>query len=294
MDMNQLTKIALSWELYQAGTPKTHIANQLRVHRETVHLWIVGIQAWGPMEFLDRYQRAKKGQRTKRKVDGLLKVRIWGLRETNRHCCGQKIRQYLHDQYGISLGVKAIYKILAEKYQLRSRWKKNQVRSPIPKATQPRQVVQMDTIDFGAIFAFTGIDIFAKDVTVKLYPALTSLEGKDFLDHSFETRFKHTDLLQTDGGPEFKDHFRKQAWRYTDRFRVARPYRKNEQAYIESFNRSLRKECLGWSKYSPQHISSLQQEVNNYLTYYHTQRAHLALNLKTPAVILKEYGVSDI
>jgi len=152
----------------------------------------------------------------------------------------------------------------------------------------------MDSVDFGEVFAFTAVDIFSKDVTVKLYPSLTSFEGLDFLNHSFETRYKHTNLLQTDGGPEFKAEFKKNVFKFTDRFRVARPYKKNEQSYIESFNRSLRKECLGWIKYKPQDIQMLQTELANYLDYYHNKRAHLGINLLTPNQILEKHKVSDI
>ena len=81
MDMNRLTKIALAWELFEQGTPKLHIARKLDVHRETVHLWIKATQEMGLLEFLDGYINARKGERAKRKVDGLLKARIYKLRE---------------------------------------------------------------------------------------------------------------------------------------------------------------------------------------------------------------------
>ncbi|MEK7617000.1 MAG: hypothetical protein AAB414_03015 [Patescibacteria group bacterium] len=149
--MNQLTKITLAWELHEEGIPKVHIASRLNVHRETIHLWIKAIDELGILEFMDSYINAKKGERTKRKVDGLLKVRVWKLREENRDCCGQKIQEYLKRDYGVSLGIKAIYKILGEKYQLRSKWKKNQLRGPIPHAQSPREVIQMDTVDFGQL-----------------------------------------------------------------------------------------------------------------------------------------------
>lgn len=291
MDMNQLTKITIAWELFESGTPKLHIAGKLDVHRETVHLWIKGIAELGLLEFLDDYLSAKKGERAKRKVDGLLKARVYRLREENRNCCGQKIKEYLERDYGINLGIKSIYKILGEKYQLRSKWKKNQPRGSIPEASSPREVIQMDTVDFGAVFAFTGVDIFTKEVSVKLYSSLTAKDGLNFLNHSFQTRFNHTQLLQTDGGPEFKAEFKQHVFDYADRFRVARPYKKNEQSYIESFNRSLRKECLGWSKYTKRDLPELERELIDYLVYYHTRRAHLGLGLKTPNQFLEE--VSD-
>jgi len=295
MEMNQLTKIALVWGLFGEQVPKTHIAQKLEIHRETVGLWIKEIEKnpSGLTGFIDNYLSAKKGERSKRKLDGLLKNQIWRIRDENRDCCGQKVREYLNREFGVLLSVKTIYKVLGEKYQLRSKWKKNQVRGPVPKALNPREVIQMDSVDFGWVFAFTGIDIFTKEVIVSLYPALTSMEGLNFLNQAI-SKFKHTSLLQTDGGSEFKDNFRKNVFNFADRFRVARPYKKNEQSYIESFNRSLRKECLGWGKYTQKDIPALEKEVNEYLEYYHTKRIHLSLGLKTPNDNLKEYQVSDI
>lgn len=296
MEVNQLTKITICWELYEQGLPKSHIAEKLMVNRETVHLWITGIlgNPHGLFGFLKDYTHAKKGERSKRKIDGLLKAQVYGLREKYRQCCGQKIKEFLDDDYGISLSTTTIYKILKEKYKLRSKWKKNQVRGPIPRANHPREVIQMDTVDFGAVFAFTSVDIFAKDVVVGLYPDLTSHSGAQFLADAMEHHFKHSDLIQADGGPEFKDEFKKIVLTYTDRFRVARPYKKNEQSYIESFNRSLRKECLGWNKYKPQDIPAMQEDLKNYLLYYHQKRPHMGLHMKTPKQVLSEYKVSDI
>ena len=292
MEVLNLTKIVLAWELFEQGVPKAHIANQLSVNRETVHIWIKGIQEFSLLEFLEQYTDAKKGERRKRKIDGLLKSRVYRLREDNRDGCGQKIKEFLSDEYGIGLSTTTIYKILGERYKLRSKWKKNQVRGPIPEAFAPREVIQMDTVDFGSIFAFTGVDIFTKEVSVKLYESLTARDGLDFLTFSFDNRFTHTDLLQTDGGHEFKAEFRSNVFKYADRFRVARPYKKNEQSYIESFNRSLRKECLGWNKYKQNDIPNLEKELGDYLVYYHTKRPHMSLNMRTPNEFLRE--VSDI
>ena len=287
MEVNQLTKITIAWELCENGVAKTHIAERLGVNRDTIRLWIKGIKEIGLLEFLGQYTHAKKGERTKRKTDGLLKSRIYRLRKYNRDCCGQKIKEFLLDEYGVDLSTTTIYKILGEKYVLRSKWKKNQVRGPVPKADKPREVIQMDTVDFGAVFAFTGVDIFTKEVSVKLYGSLTAKDGLDFLAFSFTNKFNHVNLLQTDGGSEFKDEFKQNVLVYADRFRVARPYKKNEQAYIESFNRSLRKECLGWSKYQSQDIPSLEKELTDYLAYYHAKRPHMSLNMMTPDQFLK-------
>jgi len=286
-EMNQITKVVLCWEMFLSGTPVSHIAKHLQISRDTAHRWIKEIKKQGgePELFLDNYLAAKKGSRRKRKVDGLLKKRIWRIREDNKNCCGQKVRYHLEKEYGLKLGVTTIYKILAEKYTLRTKWKKNQKRGLVPKASKPREVIQMDTVDFGDIFAFCGVDIFTKEVDVLLRTSLTSHDGHLFLKQAMRRRFDgYVELIQTDGGSEFKDEFKQHVLEYAQRHRVARPYKKNEQAYIESFNRSLRKECLGWSKYKTKDLPILTKEVEDYLQYYHTKRPHLSLGMRPPLV----------
>lgn len=290
--MQNITKIALTCELSTEGVAKSHIAKKLDIGRATLYRWLAGIRETGDLElFIDHYLAAKKGPRQKRKVDGLLKARIWFLREKYRNCCGQKIQYFLKEDYGISLGIKAIYKILREKYTLRTRWKKNQKRGPVPEAEKPREVLQIDTVDFGEVFAFSGIDIFTREADVILRPSLTSYDGLVFLKTAMRRRFdSFVEIIQTDGGSEFEDEFSAHVLEYAKYHRIARPYKKNEQAFIEAFNRSLRKECLGWGKYKAKEIPVLTKEVEDYLEYYHDVRPHISLGMRPP----QDYRLSHI
>ncbi len=69
---------------------------------------------------------------------------------------------------------------------------------------------------------------------------------------------------------------------YCDRHRITRPYKKNEQSFIESFNRTVRKECLGWLKYQPREIPELTQQVERFLKRYHYHRPHMAFQPMRP------------
>ena len=283
MDMLSETLIVLCWELYEQSIPKSHIAQRLGKHRETIHIWIKSIQEYGLPNFLDQYQQAKKGERKKRQVDPIVKRWVWEVREREYNCCGQKIQYFLNLEHGVHLSVPKIYEILSEKYIIRSKWKKNQARGQIPKASQPREVIQMDTIDFGGLFAFTAIDIFTKEADILLAPELTARFGCQFLYQSMRRRFGgHVNLLQTDGGPEFKAEFTSNLPFFCDRHRVARPYRKNEQSYIESFNRTVRKECLGWQNYRLKDLPECQEMVELFLERYHYHRPHMGLKMRTP------------
>lgn len=279
-----MTRIILAHELLGHGLSQGAVAESLGISRRTVIRWVQAIREHGsPEGFLEHYQQAKSGPRRKRKRDQVLKQRIWALREKYRHCCGQKLQYFLQQDYGLQVGVTTIYKVLAEKYQLRSRGMRNQPRGAIPAAQAPRQVVQMDTVHFGQVFAFTAIDIFSKESAVLLRPTLEAEDAQAFLHACMPTRFNgFVDLIQTDGGPEFKGRFLQDVALYCASHRIARPYKKNEQSFVESFNRSLRRECLGWAKYRPAQIQQLTQEVEDWLYYYHFQRPHLGLGMRPP------------
>ncbi len=288
MDMTNATLITLCWELHEQGIPKAHIAQRLGKHRETIRYWLRGIEQLGLLAFLDKCEQAKKGERQRRQVGPIVKRRVWKIREQEYGCCGQKIQYFLEREYGIHLSVPKIYEILSEKYIIRSKWKKNKPRGLIPEASQPREVIQMDTVDFGGLYAFTAVDIFSKEADILLAPELTAKFGCQFLYQSMERRFGgHVHLLQTDGGPEFKAEFKSKVNLFCDRHRIARPYRKNEQSYIESFNRTVRKECLGWQNYHVQDLAECQKVVELFLERYHYHRPHMGLGM-TPPLLKKE------
>jgi len=141
----------------------------------------------------------------------------------------------------------------------------------------------MDSILLGGLYAFTGIDIYTREADILVAPALTAAYGRAFLERAMARRFGgHVTLIQTDGGSEFKDAFLARVQAYCDRHRVARPYKKNEQAYIESFNRTVRKECLGWGQYTVADLPSCQVAAEAFLERYHYHRPHLGLGLRPP------------
>lgn len=284
--MENITKIIITWELFEQNIPKSHIAVKLNKNRETITLWIQGIQKYGLDVFIEKYLNSKKGSRKPRKVDPLLKRYIWDIREREYDCCGQKIQYFLKKDHNIDLSVPKIYQVLKEKYKVKSKWAKNNKRGELPTASAPRKVIQMDTIDFGDLYAYTAIDIFSREADVILLPTLTSKDGEIFLNETMPRRFNNfSEVIQTDGGSEFEGEFKQTVSKYTNLHRLARPYKKNEQSYIETFNRTVRKECLGWIKYKKEDLGKLTPVVESFLNRYHYHRPHIGLGMKPPLKI---------
>lgn len=281
MSLQTVSLIELAWELYRCKLTPDQIAVKINKDRATVYRWIAGIRLCGIRRFLHKYKSAKKGRRQSRKTDPVIKARIYAIREKYHHCCGEKIKYWMKHDYDTDIAVCTIYRVLRQKYQLRSKWKKNQVRGHVPKAYAPRKVIQNDTVDFGGLFAYTAIDIFGRDAQVIIRAGIEASDGAKALKQQMKY-FQFCDLLQRDGGSEFEKEWEQTAKRYSNRIRTSRPYRKNEQAYIESFNRTLRKECLGWRNYKKKDLKAVQQRVNQFLDFYNNTRPHLSLNLMSP------------
>lgn len=282
--MDALTKITLCWNLHQNGISNRQIARDLGLNHETVGNYVRGIERLGLLPFLEQYRSTPRKPRPSRQVPVSVKQKVWSLREREGGCCGQKIAYFLEKEEGIRLSVPKIYEILAEKYTLGDRnSRKRTKRGPVPEASAPRQVVQMDTVHFGKVFAFTAVDIFSREADIYLAPALTSTEGSSFLARCVPLRFSgFVELIQTDGGSEFEGEFVQSVGAYCTRHRVSRPYRKNEQSFIESFNRTVRAELLGWDEYRPAQIPALQKQADAFLERYHYHRPHLGLKPLRP------------
>ncbi|MCJ7619239.1 MAG: integrase core domain-containing protein [Anaerolineae bacterium] len=277
--MRTWTQLELAWELDRAGVKVPVIAQRVGKHRATVYRWLKGMRRGGLREFVREYKNAKKRPR-RRKVNPGIERRVLSIRREHRDCCGEKIVYWL-DKEGVLLSRSTVYRVLNKHLRLRPKGHRNRPRGPVPRAKAPREVIQMDTVDFGGLYAYSAIDTYTREVQVVLLPGLTGEDGRKALDLVM-AYFGSCQVLQTDGGKEFKGEFQQRVGCYAQRHRVARPYRQNEQAFVESFHRTLRKECLGWWKYKVSEKDALQEEVQRYLDYYHYQRPHLGLGMQPP------------
>jgi transposase InsO family protein len=186
----------------------------------------------------------------------------------------------MEKNYGIKISRTTIYRVLNKRGKLRSKWKINKY-GEAPKGKCERDVVQTDTVDFGDVYAYTYIDTYTRQAYVDLETGLEALDGYASLTGAKEV-FKEVRLIQTDGGSEFEKEFKDNVKMFAKEHRVSRPYKKNEQSFIESFNRTLRKECLGWRKYKLKELPGMKEKVKQFLYFYNNERPHLGINMQIP------------
>lgn len=277
--MRSVSQIELVWELYQANVRPKRISSKVGKHRTTIYRWIKNIKLYGIKAFLRKYKTAKQRKRIKRidyRAEGLIIER-----RKDKEECGQKIRWWLDKFHGIIVSVAQIYRILGKHFKLHGKCTKWTRRPPLPKAIGSREVIQADTVDLGELFAFNFIDTFTKEAITVIRGDQTAESGAYALEKAFSF-FEGTIWLQTDNGSEYKSIFRRNAKRYCQHLRQITPYQKEENGFVESFNRTFRKECAGWRYYKLKEKDQLQSYVNKWLDEYHMERPHLSLNLLTP------------
>jgi transposase InsO family protein len=278
--VKNISEYKLAWELYNSGVRVNEISERLDKHRVTIYRWIKGIKYRGIRRF-EKEKKESKRKRKRRKLKTEVVVAIKRIREETEWC-GEKIIWRLEKDYGYKVSRSSVYRVLNRYYQLRSRWKKNQAKGKQPVAGKPRDVVQADTVDLGEIFAYTAVDLYTREVAVVIGDNLTNEEGGKCIKEIFN-RLGRCKIFQTDNGKEFGYECHKVIREHAERHRKIHAGRKNENAYIESFHRSLRKESVGWIKYRKKEKKELQDKIDKYLVHYHEERPHLGLGLRTPA-----------
>ena len=286
--MRTLNQIEIAWKMHLGGIEPEQIAKTVGVHRATVYRWIAGIGRSGCLRsFLKKYAEAKKRTRQVR-IDPRATRLIEARRKEKPGVCGQKIRWWLRKYHGISVSVATIYRTLKRLgFPLSSKWVKWTRRPDLPKATKPREVIQVDKIDLGFLWVHNFIDCYTREVISVVVTDQTSMSALEAAEVA-RSYFGQIQWLQSDNGSEYKLHFEKLKGWYTQRRRIT-PGKKEENGFVESFNRTLRSECVGWGHYLPEHKLALQDRIDTFLEEYHTERPHLGLNYQTPQEVYNSH-----
>jgi transposase InsO family protein len=277
--MESVARIRVAWALRKANLGVEQIAYEVERHRSTVYRWIGQIELYGLEEYIRRYKRAKKGRRVG-KTHPYVEQRVLSLRREYRGCCGEKL-VYLLSREGVHVSRSTVYRILRKHLELRKHHRRAQG-APIQQATRPHQVVQMDTLVLGEVYAYTAIDTFTREARIVMRPSLQAEDGRIALE-AIMPSLGPCELLQTDGGSEFKAACAEKMYLYAQRHRIARPYKKNEQAFIEAFHSTLRREEFGRTPFKAADLEWVQQRAAAFLEYYHHKRPHMSLGMRTPA-----------
>lgn len=289
MNKRTLTIYETAWSMHQAGSSIQQITQVVGRHRATIYRWFKAIRRSGIRSFLKQKTIAKHRRPSAQTPEYIIQKIVDIRREFG--WCGAKIRKELKEHHGINLALSTIYRWLHRRFTKAvvgiKRYKKHMA---LVTAHNPREVIEHDTVDLGGgVYAYTAIDIFSKEPSIVMATNLEMSTGANAFGrhHSF---YGKTRLHQSDNGSEFQGDFR-EAVEAVAIHRYSRPYKKNEQAHIENFNKALRSECFPRGEYQPKEITLLQKQADEYVAHYINRRWHMGLpNMMTPSQFKQFYS----
>lgn len=206
--------------------------------------------------------------------------------------CAEVVHDTLREQ-GVIVSLSSVKRTLARQELLRpqSKWKRIRPHTERPKALQPGDLVEIDTIHFidyatkQRFYIYTLIDLYSRTAYAEVHDLLrqtmsldVTLRAQRYMGFAFTT-------VQADNGPEFQHYFHDMLRAKNIRLRHSRVRQSNDNAHIERFNRTLQDECLG--KYPNREVVT-QAKLTTYLHYYNHERKHLGINLKRPVDLLTQ------
>ena len=217
-------------------------------------------------------------------ISAILRIR------QHRYECAEIIHYKLAKE-GINISLSSIKRVIKrnELWRKKRRYRWNEKR-PLP--TAPGELIQTDTVHYvnplnhSKMYIYTVIDLYTRMAYAKISPNLsekgaaeTIFEAQKFMSFPFK-------MVQSDNGAEFQNHFQGRLNSKGIKTRHSRVRHPNDDAHIERFNRTLRKECIG--QYNPnKDINFIDHKLNRFIRYYNYDRIHLGIGLKTPYEVLQ-------
>jgi putative transposase len=202
----------------------------------------------------------------------------------------RKIRVLLNRE-GWKVGKKLVYRLYREEgLTLRSKPRRGRRaasnRRERCRATAPNQVWSLDfvadqLVDGRRFRALTVVDVYTRECLA--IEVGQSLKGEDVVEvlHHLGVARGAAKMLFCDNGSEFTSQAM-DLWGYRAGVQIdfSRPGRPTDNAYVESFNGTLRVECLDAHWFAT--LTEVKQIIEAWWREYNESRPHRALGGRTP------------
>lgn len=287
----------------EGGLSMVELAKRSGFARSTLYLWKSAYLACG-LEGLIEKSRAHHSYPHTTPEDRIALIR--SIRAETPMPGAERIMLRLKKRHGIVMQWRTIHKVLKREglLQTRRRLKKNP--KPIPRATVPGELVQIDVVYARKykgkwIYQFTAIDCASRWRYAWITAEQSNRSSITFLEKLIATAPFQIQAIQTDNGSIFTNYYtgyKKSADPLAPRLHVfdcvckgkgivhflIDPGKPAQNGKVERSHRTDREEF--WNDVQFLTIPDLKRKHEAHMLRYNTVREHLALGGKTPAEFL--------
>jgi len=229
-----------------------------------------------------------------------LRMRLRELAQSRIRYGYRKLRVLLMRE-GWKVGKKLVYRLYREEgLGLRARPKRRRMvcehTRQKPRATGPNEVWSLDFVadqlsDGRRFRALTVVDVYTREcLAIEVGRGLKGHDVVRVLQRVSQQRGTPR-ILFCDNGSEFTSQAM-DLWAYHNRVKIdfSRPGKPTDNAYIESFNGTLRAECLDAHWFGD--LAEACQRIEAWKLEYNASRPHRALGERTPNEFAREIAAS--
>lgn len=274
-----------TWMVHQ-GESIRKVARHFGFHHTAVMRWMRKDKnnGWRPIP-----TQSSRPHRHPRSLTSEVVAAIVSQRK-KRNRCAVIVHQELLNQ-GVVVSLSSVKRTLERQGLIKKRnpWKRWHFSLPRPKAKNPGDLIQIDTIHVGPtgdarFYIYTMIDLASRWAFAWAVPRINarlSLRFVQMAKHAASFQFR---MLQSDHGPEFSSWFTERVGVLGISHRHIRVRQSNDNVHIERFNRTIQEECLNKM---PPLLAAYQRAIRGYLPYYNSERLHFGIDFMTPSQKIK-------
>ena len=266
-------------------------ARYIGVHPGTISKWLKKAPT-GVGKIYAIPTRSSKPKASPLAIDKKIVDRIVEIRLARNRCADIIHAQLLRE--GINVSLSTVKRTLERRGLInkRSKWKKYHLSGERPKAINPGNLVEIDTIHImlnkkKRMYVFTMIDCYSRWAYARASRTLSAFLATQTVFNAHSNAPFKFQCVQSDHGPEFTSYFSRVIINSGIKHRLIRVRKPNDNAHVERFNRTIQEELkMDIIKYK-QDLPKLNKLIKEYMHYYNTERLHLGLECKTPLEVVK-------
>ena len=293
----------LDW--YKAhGQNSSLTARHFGLGRMTVHRWLKAYKENNLYGLNEKSRRPKHCRQPETSSD--IVVKIMKLRRKYPAWAKYKIRKLLKDD-GIIISASTVGRVLKRRGLINKKKSEKRRRAALrPKTRFPRgyaisrpgDLIQIDTkyimLPGGRkLYQFTAIDVLTKYRVLRVYPSLSSRNGKLFLEECLREFPFTISAVQTDNGSEFLKNFDKKCKELKLPHYFIYPRHPKQNSYVEASHSADEREFYPFGNIW-QDKETMNQKIVEWQTTWNTIRPHEALGQRTPIEYLGYIAINTL
>ena len=280
-------------------------ARHFGLTRKTTRIWLAQLSKFGPVGLNEKSRMPKNKRQPLTPPDIILQaVKI---RRQYPAWSKYKIRTILARDYGIKTSASNIGRIFKRRGLIDKKKSAKRRRAALrPRLRFPRglrifevgDMIQIDTkyimLTGGRkLYQFTAIDVLSKRRVLRVYPSLSSRNGRLFLEECLRVFPFKIKAVQTDNGSEFLKEFDQKCKELNLPHYYIYPRTPKQNTYVERSHGSDKDEFYQLGNVY-QNLQFMNQKIQEWQDVWNEKRPHQALDYRTPNEYLEYLKTTNL